>query len=245
MSLSSLPMRSAVPLITIAVMAVGSLVSTNTANPAHSQFETVFARFNTAAPPVYRAFRKLEAGSPSSGKHGWLEVWTEFQPGRGFNYEVVREGGYDYVRNKVLRGMLKAEADLIARGIPLRAPIVPRNYTIEDGGVTDSGLTRLLLIPARKSDGIIRGTALVEPDLGGIVRMEGRLTKSPSFWTRDVDVTWKFTRIGDAIVPIELSSTARVVFYGRQPFKMIYEYVQVDGRPVNGSALRASLRDEQ
>ena len=238
-------MRVAVPLLTIAVMGVGTLASTDAENPAHSQFETVFARFNTAAPPVYRAFRKMEAGNLGSGKHGWLEVWTEFRPGKGFSYDVVREGGYDYVRNKVLRGVLRAESELISGGKPLRAPIVPRNYTIEDGGTTDSGLARLVLIPARKSDGVIRGTALVEPEMGGIVRMEGRLTKSPSFWVRDVDVTWKFTRIGDAIVPVELSSSARVIFYGRQPFKMTYDYVQIDGRAVDGSALRASLRDEQ
>ncbi len=242
--MSSLPMRIAVPFLSIVVMVVGSLASTSAGNP--SQFEPLFTRFNEPTPPVYGAFRRLEAGKPASGKHGWLEVWTEFHPGTGFSYEVVREGGYEYVRNKVLRGVLKGETELLANGKPLRAPIVPRNYTVEEGGVTESGLTRLLLHPARKSDGVIRGSALIEPDLGGIVRMDGRLTKSPSFWVRDVDVTWKFTRIGNAIVPVELSSSARVVFYGRQPFKMTYDYVQIGGHPVDGSALRAaSLHDEQ
>ena len=238
-------LRTAVPILTISGILLWSLgLSAGSGLPA-DQFQPVLDRFNSSAPPAYRAFRRLEAGRPDSGKHGWLEVWTEHRPGAPFKYTVVREGGYDYVRNNVLRSLLKREAELVADGKPLRAPIVPRNYTIEDGGVTDSGLTRLMLIPARKSDGVIRGVALVEPDMGGIVRMEGRLIKSPSFWVRDVDVTWKFTRMGDAIVPIELSSSARVVFYGRQPFKMTYDYVQIDGRPVNGSALRASLRDEQ
>jgi hypothetical protein len=208
------------------------------------QFQPVLDRFNSSAPPAYRAFRRLEAGKPDSGKHGWLEVWTEHRPGSPFKYTVIREGGYEYVRNKVLRGVLRGEAELIENGHPLRQPIVPRNYTVEDGGVTESGLVRLLLHPARKSDGIVRGSAFIEPDLGGIVRMQGRLTKSPSFWVRDVDVTWKFTRIGDAIVPTELSSSARVLFYGRQPFKMTYDYVSVGGRSLN-SAARTALPDPQ
>ncbi|HJU41893.1 MAG TPA: hypothetical protein VJ691_03730 [Vicinamibacterales bacterium] len=237
-------LRTALPILTISGILLWSLgVSAGAGLPA-DQFQPVLDRFNSSAPPAYRAFRRLEAGKPDSGKHGWLEVWTEHRPGSPFKYTVISEGGYDYVRNKVLRGVLKGEAELLADGKPLRAPIVPRNYTIEDGGMTDSGLLRLLLHPARKSDGIVRGSALIAPDIGGIVRVEGRLTKSPSFWVRDVDVTWKFARIGNEIVPTELSSSARVVFYGRQPFKMTYEYVQVDGRSV-GTALRAAMPDPQ
>jgi hypothetical protein len=131
---------------------------------------------------------------------------------------------------------------LLSEGKPLRAAIVPRNYTLEDGGVTDSGLAKLLLHPARKSDGIVRGTALIESESGSVARIEGRLVKSPSFWIRDVDVTWKFTRVGDAILPVELSSKARVRFYGRSTFRMTYDYVSIDGRPVS-SALRAAAPD--
>jgi hypothetical protein len=237
-------LRTAVPILTISGILLWSLgLSAGSGLPA-DQFQPVLDRFNSSVPPAYRAFRRLEAGNRDSGKHGWLEVWTEHRPGAPFKYSVTREGGSEYVRNKVLRGVLKGEAELLADGKPLRAPIVPRNYTVEPGGVTASGLVRLLLHPARKSDGIVRGAALIEPDIGGIVHMEGRLTKSPSFWVRDVDVTWKFARIGNDIVPTELSSSARVLFYGRQPFKMTYEYASVDGRSV-GSPLRAAAPDPQ
>jgi hypothetical protein len=104
-------------------------------------------------------------------------------------------------------------------------------------------LTRVLLYPNRKSHGIVRGSTLIEPDTGAVVRIEGRLVKSPSFWVRDVDVTWKFMRVGETIVPTELSSSARVRFYGRSNFKMTYDYVQVDGQPVE-SGVRA-LRNER
>jgi hypothetical protein len=236
-------LRTALPILSISGILLWSLVVSADSGLPVDHFNTVLARFNSSAPPAYRAFRRLEAGKPDTGKHGWLEAWTEHQPGQPFKYTVVREGGYEYVRNKVLRGVLKGEAELIANGQPLRAPLVSRNYEIEDGGATDSGLTRLLLHPVRKSDGIVSGAAFIEPDRGSVVRIEGRLVKSPSFWARDVDVTWKFTRVGDAILPTELSSSARVVFYGRQPFKMTYQYHSIDGRAVPAST-RAALQDQ-
>lgn len=238
-------MRIAVPFLAILMMVLWSFAPTAADTSASSsQLNTILAKFNAGGPPVYRAFRRLEAGRPNSNKYGWLEVWTEHRPGAGFTYTVVREGGYEYVRNKVLRGVLKGEAELIANGKPLRAPLVPRNYEIEHGGTTEAGLMRLLLNPARKSEGIVRGTALVEPDDGAVVRIEGRLVKSPSFWVRDVDVTWKFTRVGDAIVPTELASSARVLFYGRQPFRMTYDYEMIEDRPAP-STTRASLQDQR
>lgn len=237
-------LRTAVPILTISGSLLWSLgLSAGSEFPV-GRFEPVLARFNSPGPPTYRAFRRLEAGLKGSTKHGWMEVWTEFRPPTGFSYEILREGGYEYVRNRVLRGVLKGEAELIENGQPLRAALVPRNYRFEDGGMTESGLARLVLHPNRRSEGIVTGSALIAPDAGAVVRIEGRLVKSPSFWVRDVDVTWKFKRVGESVVPTELSSSARVLFYGRSHFKMTYDYVQVDGQPVDG-ALRASWRDER
>jgi len=132
----------------------------------------------------------------------------------------------------------------MADGKPLRAPLVAANYDFEPAGTTESGLMRLLLRPARKSHGIVNGSALIDPDSGGVERIEGRLVKSPSFWVRDVDVIWKFARYGNAIVPVELSSSARVRFYGRSSFKMTYDYVSIDGRAIGGAS-RASLQHDR
>ena len=237
-------LRTAVPILTISGILLGSLGLSAGSGTTGDHYDLAVARFNKTAPPAYRAFRRLEAGNPTTAKHGWLEVWTEHRPGEGMTYKVIDEGGYEYVRNKILRKLLNSEQELVANGKPLRAPLLPRNYTIEDGGTTDAGLTRLLLFPVRKSDGLVRGTALLEPDSGAIIRMEGRLAKSPSFWVRDVDVLWRFARIGDEMVPMELSSSARVRFYGRQPFKMTYRYESIDGRRIDGATLQASLRDD-
>ena len=213
------------------------------AGSSAESFERVVARFNTTAPPAYRAYRRLEAGSPGKNKNGWLEAWTEFTPGGALTIDIVREGGSEYVRNRILRGMLKSEQQLVARGKPLRASLDAHNYSFADGGTTDDGLQRVVLKAARKSEGIVNGSLFFEPQGGYVKRIEGRLVKSPSFWVHDVDVTWKFARIGGHVLPVEVSSLGKVRMYGGSMFKMVYDYVSVDGRST-GTRL-AALRDEQ
>jgi hypothetical protein len=207
-------------------------------------FERVLAKSNNVAPPPYKAFRRLEGGVANSDKQGWLEAWTEYQPGRGFSFDVVREGGSEYVRKKILRGMLATEQELIAHGKRVRASLDTKNYSFEDGGITDAGLHRILLVPAKKSDGLVNGSVFVEPESGLVARIQGRLVKSPSFWVRDVDVAWKFAHIAGHVVPIEMTSTGRVRMFGRSNFRMVYNYVSIDGRST-GAGLKAALREEQ
>ncbi|MDP3720716.1 MAG: hypothetical protein Q8T13_23385 [Acidobacteriota bacterium] len=235
---------SAVPILAMGLMFLCSLglgAATGSSTPA---FERVVARFNTNAPPAYRAFRRLEAGVAGSSRHGWLEAWTELRPGTGLNVEVVAEGGNEYVRNKILRKMLVNEQQLIARGFPLRAPLEARNYTFEDGGTTPEGLQRIVLKAARKSDGVVNGALFISPTTGSVTRLEGRLVKSPSFWVRDVDVTWQYALIDGHLLPVEMTSTGRVRMIGRSTFKMVYNYVSIQGRP-RGRGVMASLSEKR
>ena len=72
----------------------------------------------------------------------------------------------------------------------------------------------------------------------------GRLVKSPSFWVTDVDVVWTYARVGGQVLPVEMTSSGRVRMVGRSMFKMVYEYVSIQGQPV-GTRLAAGLIPEQ
>jgi len=236
-------LQASVPILATGFALLWSLGHLSAVAQVEPSFDRVLARFNTTAPPTYRAFRRLEAGNPGSKKFASMEAWTEYQPGRGFTFEVVREEGSEFIRNRVLRGILTSEQDLITRGKPLRAGLELKNYNFEEGGTTDAGLRRIVLKAARKSDGIVNGNLFMEPESGDLVGIEGRLVKSPSFWVRDVDVIWKYGRIGGYLVPMEMSTIGRVRLYGRATFRMVYEYVSIDGQPIG--TLKATAPAQQ
>ncbi len=210
---------------------IGELAGSSSATP---HFERMLEASNHPLPPPYRALRRLEANLSDSARRGWLEAWTEFQPGRGLRYNIVNEGGSEYVRNNILKEMLATEQELLAAGRRLRASLESKNYEFTDGGMTADGLQRVLMTPARKSDGLVNGALFVHPSSQMLTRIEGRLVKSPSFWMRDVDVTWNFARIAGYLVPTEMSSSGRVRMFGPSNFRMVYEYQTIDGMKVAG-----------
>jgi len=61
------------------------------------------------------------------------------------------------------------------------------------------------------------------------VRLEGQLSKNPSFWTRKVEIVRRCGRVGGAHVPLEIESVAQVLIAGRSTFRMTYEYETING----------------
>lgn len=179
----------------------------------------------------YRALRRLEAHNDRYKKHGWLEAWTTLDPHTGFSYEIVSEGGSSYVRDKVLRKALEAEAGAYARSEMGAAALVPANYRFAQSAAA-GGLVGIGLEPRRRESMLVQGTLYLTAEDADLVRIEGQLAKSPSFWTRRVDIVRRYRRIGTVRVPVATESTAQVLMAGQSTFAMQYEYASINGRDV-------------
>ncbi|MCC7417109.1 MAG: hypothetical protein IT176_08195 [Acidobacteria bacterium] len=187
-------------------------------------------------PTQYRALRRLEAESDKLGGSAWLEAWTEADPEDGFRYQIVGEGGSGFVRGKVLKPWLENEKKMWANGDPERAALTHANYTFTDRGLAPDGLAWIDIKPRRKDLLLVEGAIFVNPEDGDLVRIEGRLSKTPSFWTRRVEVVRRYERIAGVRVPVAIESIANVLIAGRSTFKMTYHYETINhevvGSPV-------------
>ncbi len=179
-------------------------------------------------PTQYRALRHLEARNDHFNRDATMTVWTEGDAA-GFRFEVIAEDGSEYIRNRVFRQTLEAERGMWASGALNRAALTPANYAFEDRGIQPDGLTSVLVKPRRKDLLLIDGAAFFSRDDGDLVRMEGRLSKTPSFWTRHVQVVRSFRRFNGIRMPVAVESTANVLVAGKSSFKMTYEYEFVNG----------------
>lgn len=183
-------------------------------------------------PHQYRAFRRLEAENRGSNRSAWLTAWTEFTPTAGLRYDVVEEGGSEYIRSRILKAVLEGERDVIARGAASHSAIVPANYTFRPDGVDATGHVKMLVAPRRKDGLLVDGSLFINPANGDLVRIEGRLAKSPSFWVKHVNVVRLYQRVQGALLPVALESTAQIRLLGPSTFRMTYRYAVIDGRPV-------------
>lgn len=184
----------------------------------------------------YRAFRRMHARSDRFNQEGWLSAWTELDE-RGFRYEIVDERGSDYVRNKVLKAVLKREQELVAEG-PARAALTEDNYVFTEADGPDDGLRYVLMKPKRKDIVLVDGRMVLSPDGTDLVRIEGRLAKNPSFWTSRVNIVRHFANVDGVRVPVSTESIAKIKFAGESQLDVSYEYESINDRPVTIAAQR-------
>jgi hypothetical protein len=182
----------------------------------------------------YRAFRRMHARSERFNQEAWLEAWTEFD-GRAFTYEIVSERGSDYVRDKVLRAVLRREQELVAEGAG-RAALTEENYTFGEAARDPEGVRYIPLKPKRKDVVLVDGRMVLSADGGELVRVEGRLAKNPSFWTSMVNIIRHFASVDGVRVPVATESIAKIRFAGKSRLDVTYEYESINNRPVSTAA---------
>ncbi len=192
-----------------------------------SIIERVVAR-NDPPPQQYRALRRIDAQSTKLGATAWMEAWTEVDPDEGFRYQITGEGGSGYIRSHVMKPWLESEKKMWTAGDPERAGLSFENYTFDDLGMTADGLAHIGVKSRRKDLLLVDGSIFVNPVNGDLVRIEGRLSKTPSFWTRRVEVVRHYERINGVRLPTAIESVAQVLIAGRSTFSMTYEYETVN-----------------
>jgi len=180
----------------------------------------------------YRALRHLEAHNPKFNQSAWMTAWTEYDRAGGFRFTIVSEGGSSYIRTKVLRAALEGEQKIWANDEAQKASFTRENYTFDALAPASDGLATVGVKPRRKDVLLVDGAIFVQPGDGDLARIEGRLSKAPSFWTRRVDVVRRYERIAGVRVPVSIESVAHVLIAGRSTFKMTYEYETINGQRV-------------
>jgi hypothetical protein len=221
---------SSVVLVLSPFLSGGLLVAARDGSTVHLPVVQRFLSTDDSSPSRFRAHRHLEAKTAHLGMAAWMDVDTEGTPD-GFRYTIVDEGGSDYIRSHVFKSSLDTERRMWATDSSNRA-VTPENYVFDDRGLA-SGLAEVRVTPRRKEVFLLDGSIFLRPEDGDLVRVEGTLTKNPSFWTRHVQVVGHYERIAGVRLPVAFESTASIVVAGTCSFTMTYNYEMVNGQDVS------------
>src|SRR5688572_13713955 len=175
--------RSAV--VAAAIAAAASVVGAAGGRGNDPLLLPVLQRFlatSGSAPERFVAIRHLEARNDHFNKDAWMDVRVEADAS-GFRFQVLDEGGSGYIRSKVFKNALQTEQKIWATGDPDRSGFTLENYVFEDRGAEATGLAWLGVTPRRKDMLLVNGSIFLRPEDGELVRIEGSLAKTPSFWT--------------------------------------------------------------
>jgi hypothetical protein len=175
--------------------------------------------------------RRLEARNDHFDTEAWMDVRATADE-NGFRYTVLDEGGSGFVRSKALRGALEQESKWWSDGAAQRTWFTTDNYQFEDAGTEPDGLARIGVTPKRKDMLLVSGSIFLKPDDGELVRIEGSPARSPSFWTRRIQVVRHYARIAGVHLPVAVESSAQIRMAGSATFRMTYKYESVNGLKV-------------
>jgi hypothetical protein len=193
-------------------------------------------------PMANRARRRLEASSAKLKESAWMEAVTQYDPAAGFTYSIIAQGGSERIRRRVLEKVLEAEQENSTRAEWRKGNLSRANYEFNFGGHAGEGMLKMQLTPRRKDSRLVLGSALLTAKSGNLVRVEGRLSRSPSIWVRWVNVARSYAPIGGTMMPVAIESTADVRIAGMSMFSMTYDYEMVDGHAVNAAPAFAHFR---
>ena len=228
--------------VLVALTALSALATAEHATPP-TQFNPVLHRFLARADePLlsYRGTRRLEGRNERFNVSGWMEIATELTAG-GFHYRVIDEGGSDLIRKRVFRSMLENEEQVFASGDAARSSFTSINYELTPGDSVEPGLVKLFARPKRKDVTLIDGAVYITNTDADLVRVEGQLAKSPSFWTRRIEVVKQYARVAGLRVPVRIDSTAQIRLAGASTMTMTYDYEMINGINVTSSQAVAAL----
>jgi hypothetical protein len=180
----------------------------------------------------YRAFRHLTASTRGGRMTASVDAWTTLDPVHGFNYEVTSRAGSGLIQGRVLVAALQAEQDAHRASDPAQSALTRANYEFLDITPETGRLVKVDVKPRRKHVMLVQGALFVEPASADLVRIEGELSKRPSFWTRRVRVVRDYERIEGVHVPVSMRSTADVLIVGASSFEMTYRYSEINGKVI-------------
>jgi hypothetical protein len=186
----------------------------------------------------YTAFRRMHAYSEDQKHEAWMEARTELK-NHQFSYTIVSETGSEAIRARVLRAVLAREQDMVSKVETGRADLTAENYEFTDAGRDETG-ARVVQIKPRRADVMLVDGRAVLSDSGDLLRIEGKLSKNPSFWTSLVNIVRHYARVGGIRVPVATETTAKVKFVGNSQLDVFYDYESVNGRPVSISERRSA-----
>ena len=160
-----------------------------------------------------------------------LDAWTTLENGH-FTFDVTSESGSSLIRRRVLWAALEAEQSSQSPSTRDQAALNEANYEFFALSAVPQRLLKLDIKPRRRHVMLVEGALFFDEESADLVRIEGELSKRPSFWTRRVHVVREYQRIDGVHVPVLMRSTADVLVSGESTFSMTYEYAEINGQPV-------------
>lgn len=189
----------------------------------------------------YSATTIIHAELPESSQQGEFEVQRHYSAPRTLQFTPVRFNGDGFVKSNVITRLLQSEVDHLKQDDGGQTAINKENYKFSYKGSTNidgRSVHVFQLKPRSKRPGLFKGKIFLDAYTGSLVRAEGGVVKSPSFFVKKIEFVQDYVDVGNFTFPAHMHSEARARIIGRT----VVDIYHRDYQPVSAT-LRANHND--
>ena len=167
---------------------------------------------------AYSAVSVIHAELPDSAQQGEFEVERNYSAPHTLLFKPIRFVGDKFVKSNIIARVLQSEVDHVAKDDDTETAISPVNYKLSSKGKTEIQ-GRLAYVyqvkPHKRRAGLFKGRMYLDAHSGSLLRVEGNVVKSPSFFVSHIQFVQDYGEFGPFMLPVHTHSEARARLVGR------------------------------
>jgi hypothetical protein len=166
----------------------------------------------------YSAATLIRAALPASSQHGEFELERRYTAPRSLAFKPLHYEGDGFVKTNVIARLLQSEVDHVQKDDPSTTALGPENYKFSHKNTAQvAGRTVHVfqVKPRKKRPGLFKGQIYLDACTGSLVRVEGRVVKSPSLFVKKIDFVQDYADVNGFTFPVRMHSEAKAALVGR------------------------------
>lgn len=187
----------------------------------------------------YSAVTVIHAELPDTSQSGEFELQRKFEAPHTLQFTPVHFTGDGFVKSNVITRLLQSEVDHVQKDDPALTAISPANYKFSYKGANrvQNRLVHVYQVkPHKKHAGLFKGRVYLDAQTGELVRVEGNVVKSPSFFVKHIEFVQDYADVQSFTLPIHFHSEAKARIVGRT----IVDIVHRDYQPVPATSTQTA-----
>jgi hypothetical protein len=187
----------------------------------------------------YSAVTVVRAELPDTSQQGEFELQRKYEAPHTLQFTPVHYTGDGFVKSNVITRLLQSEVDHVQKDDPSQTAISPANYkfTYKGAARLQERLVHVYQVkPHKKRPGLFKGRVYLDAHTGALVRAEGSVVKSPSFFVKHIEFCQDYTEVQSFILPAHIHSEAKTRIVGRAIVDITHrDYLAVPVAPVQSA----------
>ena len=168
--------------------------------------------------PSYSAVTRISAELPGSKQRAVFELERHYAAPKTLQFVPVQFSGDGFVKHNVINRVLQQEVDRTGKEDGAQTAISERNYKFTYKGESEiegRAVHVYQVKPRTELPGLFKGHVYLDVLTGALLRAEGKVVRSPSFFIKKIDFVTDYADLDGFSMPIRVHSEADARLIGR------------------------------